>query len=209
MKSGTQSSKSKTKRSPTAKSSVKSGGRPSRRAASKGIAKSTKKFSGAKLRVATSKKKLPSATNRAARRKQDNVAAKRAQQMSSSVTFVAQDPRSQDLALKCAKALIDKKAEQTTILNVGQIGSFTDYFLISSGSNEKQVQAMADTAVETLKANGYEPAVEGYEQGRWVLVDAGSIVLHLFHDDIRGFYNLEDLWTGAPRLPIPQDYYLN
>jgi ribosome-associated protein len=119
---------------------------------------------------------------------------------------LADDP-SRDVALLCARAVIDKKAQQTLILEVGSRGSFADYFLISSGSNEKQVQAMADEAVTKLKKSGHMPKVEGYEGGRWILVDAGSVVLHLFHDDIRGYYRLEDLWQDATRVNIPADFY--
>jgi ribosome-associated protein len=93
------------------------------------------------------------------------------------------------------------------ILEVGSKGSFADYFLISSGTNEKQVQAMADEAVVKMKKAGLMPKVEGYEGGRWILVDAGAVVLHLFHDDIRGYYRLEDLWRDAIRVSIPAEYY--
>ena len=111
------------------------------------------------------------------------------------------------LALICAEAVIDKKAEHSIILNVGAVGSFADYFLIASGNNERQVQAMADEAVSRLKAAGEMPRIEGYDTGRWVLVDSGSVVLHLFHEDIRNFYQLEELWAGAPRVAIPAEYY--
>ena len=116
------------------------------------------------------------------------------------------DP-TRNVALLCARAVIDKKAQNTMILELGSRGSFTDYFLISSGTNEKQVQAMADEAVTKLKAHGLMPKVEGYEGGRWILVDAGAVVLHLFHDDIRGYYRIEALWRDATRVNIPADYY--
>jgi ribosome-associated protein len=115
---------------------------------------------------------------------------------------------SKDLALLCARAAIDKKANHSIIFEIGKLGAFTDFFLITSGSNERQVQAIADEISRQVKAVGLEgPRLEGYDEGRWVLVDLGSVVVHVFHDYIREFYDLESLWAEAPRLRIPVEYY--
>lgn len=113
---------------------------------------------------------------------------------------------SKNLVLRCAKAAIDKKANHTLIYNVGEKGAFTDYFLITSGMSERQVQAIADEMVQTT-SKYTRPRIEGYELGRWVLVDFGDVVVHIFHDYIREFYDLESLWGDSKRLPIPEDYY--
>jgi ribosome-associated protein len=115
---------------------------------------------------------------------------------------------SKDLALACAKAAIDKKASHSIIFDVGKLGAFTDYFLITSGTNERQVQAIADELFRLSKEWGCgSPRLEGYDEGRWVLVDMGGVVVHVFHDYIREFYDLETLWADAPRLSIPEEYY--
>ncbi|MGE4233615.1 MAG: ribosome silencing factor [Bacteriovoracia bacterium] len=115
---------------------------------------------------------------------------------------------SHDLVLKCTRAAIDKKAVHNLIFEVGKLGAFTDYFLITSGTNEKQVQAICDEICRVTKEAGApRTSVEGYDEGRWVLVDFGDVVVHIFHEYIREFYDLETLWSDAPRLPIPKDYY--
>ncbi len=115
---------------------------------------------------------------------------------------------SKSLALLCAKGAIDKKANHSLIYEVGSLGAFTDYFLITSGTNERQVQAIAEEIQKLSKQEGFSsPAIEGYAFGRWVLLDFGDVVVHIFHDYIREFYNLEGLWGSAPRLPIPQEFY--
>ncbi|MEW6056893.1 MAG: ribosome silencing factor [Bdellovibrionota bacterium] len=120
----------------------------------------------------------------------------------------SQSISSRELALLCARAAIDKKAGNSLIFEVGKLGAFTDYFLITSGSNERQVQAIADEIAKSAKSRGLSVhAIEGYDEGRWVLVDFGDVVVHIFHEYIREFYDLESLWSTAPRLRIPEEYY--
>ena len=120
---------------------------------------------------------------------------------------VASRERAQQTALLCAHAAIDKKALHTVILDVSTRSGFTDCFVITSGSSEKQVQAMADEVLARARAQGEKPRLEGYDEGRWILVDLGDVVVHLFHEAIRDFYKLEELWMGTPRVTIPQEYY--
>jgi ribosome-associated protein len=105
--------------------------------------------------------------------------------------------------LTALAAAADKKALETIILDLRGIASFTDYFLISSGTNTRQVQAIADAIVEQLKAQGSRAArVEGYQTAEWILVDYGDFIVHVFEDKARRFYDLERLWRDAPRVEL-------
>jgi ribosome-associated protein len=98
-------------------------------------------------------------------------------------------------------AALDKKAEDLKVLEVGELTHFTDYFLLCSGQNPRQVQAIADAVEEQLRAKKVRPAhVEGYQTGQWVLLDYGDFVLHVFLNERRRFYGLERLWGDAPDL---------
>ena len=100
----------------------------------------------------------------------------------------------------------DKKALEMVVLDLREVASFTDYFLITSGTNVRQVQAIADEVVEQLKKKGTRPArVEGYNAAEWVLVDYGDFILHVFEDKARKFYDLERLWRDARRVPLPAE----
>src|SRR5438045_9415536 len=99
-------------------------------------------------------------------------------------------------------ACLDKKAEDLTLLELEQgTGAFTDYFVICSGTNPRQVQAIADEVELRLKAAGVRPNnVEGYNQAEWVLLDYVDFVVHVFSEKARKFYDLERLWKTAKRL---------
>lgn len=100
----------------------------------------------------------------------------------------------------------DKKAVELVVLDLREVASFTDYFLITSGTNVRQVQAIADEVVEQLKKKGTRPArIEGYSTAEWVLVDYGDFILHVFEDKARRFYDLERLWRDARRVALPAD----
>ena len=115
---------------------------------------------------------------------------------------------SNDKALACAKGAIDKKAEMVRLLDLSDISGFTDYFLICSGTSDRQVQAIADSVQSTLKAFGERLiSCEGYSDGRWVLMDFGDVVVHVFLDALREYYDLESLWSDAPRVQIPAEFY--
>lgn len=96
-------------------------------------------------------------------------------------------------------AASDKKAEDILVLNVSEVTTIADLFVICSGRGERQVQAIADAIVEKAKAAGRRPfGVEGYNAGRWVLIDLGDVVTHVFVPDERELYRLERLWGDAP-----------
>ncbi|WP_270179353.1 ribosome silencing factor [Alkalihalobacillus sp. CinArs1] len=102
-----------------------------------------------------------------------------------------------------AKAVDDKRAEDIIALNMNGISLIADYFLICHGNSEKQVQAIAKEVKDQALEQGLEvKRLEGYEQARWVLVDLGSVIVHIFHKDERNYYNLEKLWGDAPHLPL-------
>ena len=100
------------------------------------------------------------------------------------------------------QACLEKKAEELSILEMEKgSGAFTDYFVLCSGSNPRQVQAIADEVELRLKATGLRPThVEGYNQAEWVLVDYVDFVVHVFSEKARKFYDLERLWKTAKRL---------
>src|ERR687886_769743 len=107
------------------------------------------------------------------------------------------------LALRAAS---DKKALDIVVLDLRDVASFTDYFIITSGTNVRQVQAIADEVVEQLKKQGTRAArVEGYNTAEWVLVDYGDFIIHVFDNKARQFYDLERLWRDAVRVPLPED----
>lgn len=94
-----------------------------------------------------------------------------------------------------------RHADDLRVLGLAEISDFTDYFVICSGANERQVVAIADAVEETLRAEGVRPLhVEGRRPGNWVLLDYGALVIHVFLDPTRRFYGLERLWSDAPEL---------
>lgn len=112
-------------------------------------------------------------------------------------------------AFLAVQSAANKKAETVRILDLKEQSSFTEYFMICSGQSDRQVQAIADTIVIDLKESGFIPiSVEGYREGRWIIVDYGDMVVHVFLDALRDFYNLEDLWHHARRINIPQELFI-
>jgi ribosome-associated protein len=111
---------------------------------------------------------------------------------------------SQEKAFLCARALLDRKAIDLVILEVKDLSSFTDYFLICSGNSDRQVQAIASHMEEKLGKEGIHPlGIEGKREGRWILLDYGDVVVHIFFHPVREFYDLERLWSEATRVELP------
>lgn len=105
------------------------------------------------------------------------------------------------MALLCAQIADKKKAEDITILDLHKLTFFTRYFVICSGINKRQLQSIADEIEKEAKTSGAKPlGIEGYSDGRWILMDYGDVIVHLFHKETRAFYDLELLWGDAPRL---------
>src|SRR6266705_6639342 len=99
-------------------------------------------------------------------------------------------------------ACLEKKAEEISILELEQgSGAFTDYFVVCSGTNPRQVQAISDEVEERLEKTGQRPThIEGYKQAEWILLDYVDFVVHVFSEKARKFYDLEHLWKSAKRL---------
>ncbi len=104
------------------------------------------------------------------------------------------------LARLAIEAALDRKAEDPVAIDVSDITSYTDVFVVLTGRSDRQVRAIADAVGQALKASGHEPlGVEGTEAGQWILIDAGELVIHIFDPDTRERYDLERLWQdGAP-----------
>lgn len=96
-------------------------------------------------------------------------------------------------------ALLDKKAEKLVVLHLSGLTTVSDYFVLASGTSDRQAQALADAVEMAMKAQGRRPlSVEGYRTATWILLDYGDAVFHIFHDEARRFYGLERLWGDAP-----------
>ena len=107
---------------------------------------------------------------------------------------------------RALSAALEKKALDLTVLDLRGIASFTDFFLITTGTNRRQCQAISDEVVEQLKRRGTRAArVEGFQTAEWILVDYGDFVVHVFDEKARRFYDLERLWREARRLDVSPD----
>lgn len=114
---------------------------------------------------------------------------------------------SKDRALLCASYALDKKALRVRVLNVRGLSSLTDYLVIASGQSDRQVQAIAESVRIGLKhQHETSPlAMEGANEGRWVLLDYGDVMVHVFHEPVREYYDLDGLWREAIEVPIPEE----
>ncbi|MFO0793439.1 MAG: ribosome silencing factor [Candidatus Brocadiaceae bacterium] len=108
---------------------------------------------------------------------------------------------SKDIAILCARIADDKKGEDIIIFDVQRLTFITDYFVICSGLNKKQLQSIAtDIQLKLQNYNIRERGREGYSDAQWILMDYGDVIIHLFDKDMRHFYDLELLWGDAPKL---------
>jgi ribosome-associated protein len=114
-------------------------------------------------------------------------------------------PRLPEQLLVAIDAAQDKKATDLVVLDLKKTGAFTDYFLICTGANPRQVHAIAEAIEQALKARKVRPShVEGYQRAEWVLVDYFDFIVHVFSPSARGFYGLERLWGNAARLEVSE-----
>ncbi len=111
------------------------------------------------------------------------------------------------LPLKAASIAIDQKALDVCILELEGISDVADYFLIASGTSPKHAQGIADKIAERLKVENSEStlSVSGQDKGDWVVLDYASLIVHIFHEPIRQFYDLDGLWEKAKRLSLPDE----
>jgi ribosome-associated protein len=113
-------------------------------------------------------------------------------------------PAARELAIHVAVAALEKKAVGLEILDVAGRVDYADFVVLMTGRSDRQVAALAQGIEQALEAKGKRPfSVEGMQQARWVLMDYGDVVVHVFQDEARSLYDLEGLWMDATRLPVP------
>ena len=110
-------------------------------------------------------------------------------------------------ALLISRFALDKKAYDLVLLEVSEVTSIADYFIICSGRSDRQVQSIAQGIEQDLGKEGIRPlSVEGQSRGQWVLMDFSDVIVHVFFQPVREFYDLEGLWSHAPRVDLPEPY---
>ncbi len=107
-------------------------------------------------------------------------------------------------ALKCAECALDKKGVDVKILEIAKISSIADYLVLATGMSDKQVQAIADSVKKGLKKFGKVQDMEGLREGKWVVMDYGDVLVHVFVDELRHYYDLDELWGDAPLVALPE-----
>ena len=111
-----------------------------------------------------------------------------------------------DKALLCLKIIEERKAIDPVLFEVGKLTTITDYFLITSGNSSRQVQAISRHLSRRMRDEGFRSyGVEGEQKGHWILMDYGDVVIHIFYQPVREFYDLEGLWIEAPRVDLDED----
>ncbi|MDD3294358.1 MAG: ribosome silencing factor [Geobacteraceae bacterium] len=109
-------------------------------------------------------------------------------------------------AMRCAALALDKKAEDVKILDVRRISSIADYLVLASGHSDKQTQAIAESVRLELKKFGKALDMEGAREGNWVILDYGDVILHVFKEETRRYYDFDALWADAEVVALPEDY---
>jgi len=127
--------------------------------------------------------------------------------MSTNEILEYKQPDAQDVEklMLAVEAAASRKALQMTAIDIRKVASFAEFFLVCSGSSTRQVQAIADEVMDRLKKdrNSRPLHTEGYEAGNWVLLDYGDLIVHIFTEEARDFYQLERLWRDADRVELP------
>lgn len=111
--------------------------------------------------------------------------------------------KSKDVAILAAAAISEKKGSNINILQIEGISLITDYFIIANGNSRVQTQAIAENVAKKIEEAGLKLLRrEGFTEGRWILLDFSLIIVHIFQQEEREFYNLERLWGDAPKIPV-------
>jgi len=114
-----------------------------------------------------------------------------------------EEEKTQKLYL-CGNAALKKKAFDLLVLDIRESSSFADYFILCSGNSNRQVQAIASAIELDLKKQGIYPlGIEGFNEGTWILLDYDEVIIHVFYQPVRAFYELERLWEDAPKVAFP------
>ena len=113
------------------------------------------------------------------------------------------DDDSRRTAVAAARAALEKKAEGVMVLDLRGVSGYTDFLVIGSGQSDRQLESIAESVEKELVAQGHRViGSEGQKGGRWVLLDFGDVVMHVFHVEERSHYDLEGLWADAPRIEV-------
>ena len=113
--------------------------------------------------------------------------------------------KSKQMAKIACAALEEKKAEDLKVINIEEVSVLADYFIIASGTNKNQVQALVDNVEEALGKAGYQAKqVEGYQTANWILLDYGDIIIHVFDSENRLFYDLERIWRDGKSISVEE-----
>lgn len=116
---------------------------------------------------------------------------------------VKDDVDSLGIVKRVVGACEEVKGKDVTVLDVRTVADFADYFIVVSGRSDRQVQGITNRVMDELYRSGLRAlSVEGYEDGQWVLIDCGDVVVHVFYEPIRGHYDVESLWMRGKRLPL-------
>jgi ribosome-associated protein len=193
----TTKAKSKSKMNPRAKTKPRPKTKPGRRPLAKGEPKGKGRFKG----------KAPKAGDRPTTRSVARGPEKAPRRGPAPAKRAPAAPAAPDVArptaMALAKAALDKKGEDVMVLDVRGLTSYADYFVVVTADSDRQASAIAEHLEQTMKEQGVSKvSAEGYEAGRWILVDYGDVVAHVMNRESRGFYDLEGLWADAPRFAI-------
>lgn len=111
-----------------------------------------------------------------------------------------------DRAIQCAALALDKKAFDVKVLDIRGLSTIADYLVIATGTSDKQVVAIADSVRTGLKKYGKAIDMEGAREGKWIVIDYGDVIVHVFLEEMRRYYNLDELWGAARLTEIPAEY---
>jgi ribosome-associated protein len=127
-----------------------------------------------------------------------------AQTVAAPLSLEERQQRSLHLALAAARAAADNRGQDVVVLDMREQTSIFDYFVIATGASQRQLRAMCDGVTDSLEKQlgDRRLGIEGYDQSRWIVADYGSVVVHLFDEEARKYYALEDLWAGAKRVDL-------
>lgn len=113
---------------------------------------------------------------------------------------------SEDRAVNSAALALDKKAFNVKVLDIRKISTIADYLVLATGTSDKQVIAIADSVKSGLKKYGKAIDIEGAREGKWVVIDYGDVIVHVFLEEMRAYYDLDELWSNAEKVAIPEEY---
>lgn len=118
-----------------------------------------------------------------------------------------QAPRSLKLALAAARVAAENNGQEVVVLDMRELTPIFDYFVVATGTSRRQLHAMSEEIDHKLEDDlqDHRSGIEGYRESRWILLDYGTVVIHLFDPEMRKFYALEELWAGAPHVELPDE----